>query len=160
MTSPAASGRRLSRFEKRRKIPLPTALFTLSIMQRCIMQCQRRLQIYRVKNIATFEIKAAWHFAHPTLWWASCYFLKLTCPEKTVKWYNTQQQELQNYEHMLHNGPKGPCLLDHNKKVGQGETTRRLIRKRSRNYSLEKFEDAFDAAVHLSLAVYRTISEL
>ena len=33
MTSPAASGRHLSRFEKRPKMPHPTALFALSIMQ-------------------------------------------------------------------------------------------------------------------------------
>ena len=49
------------------------ALFALSMMQCCIMQCQRRLQILRVRNIATFEIKAACHFALLTLWWASCF---------------------------------------------------------------------------------------
>ena len=32
MTPPAASGRRLSRFEKRQKLPHPTALFALGIM--------------------------------------------------------------------------------------------------------------------------------
>ena len=35
-----------------------------------------------------------------------------------------------------------------NHNLGLGETPRRLIRK------LEKFEDAFDATVHLSFAVY------
>ena len=45
-------------------------------------------------------------------------------------------------------------------KVGLGETPRRLVRKLSQYSSLEKFEDAFDAAVHLSFAVTRTISEL
>ena len=33
-------------------------------------------------------------------------------------------------------------------KVGLGETPRRLIRKLCRYSSLDKFEDAFDAAVH------------
>ena len=47
MTSPAASQRHLSKFEKRPpKMPHPTTLFALSLMQ-----CQRRLQISRVKNI-------------------------------------------------------------------------------------------------------------
>ena len=45
--------------------------------------------------------------------------------------------------------------------VGLGESTRRLIRKRGRYSSLEKFEDAFDAVVvHLSFVVSSTISEL
>ena len=33
--------------------------------------------------------------------------------------------------------------------MGLGETPRRLIRKRSRHYSREKFEDAFDSALYL-----------
>ena len=47
-----------------------------------------------------------------------------------------------------------------NKKVRLGETPRRSIKKRCRYSSLEKFEVAFDAAVHISFAVFRTISEL
>ena len=62
MTSPAASGRHLSKFEKRPKMPHPTALFALSLMQR-----QRRLQIYRVKISATFSNQAAWRFTYPYL---------------------------------------------------------------------------------------------
>ena len=46
MTSIAASGRHLSRFETRPKMPHPTALLALSITL-----CQRRLQISQVKNI-------------------------------------------------------------------------------------------------------------
>ena len=46
MTSPAASGRHLSRFEQRPKMPCLTALFSLSLMQ-----CHRHLQISRAKNI-------------------------------------------------------------------------------------------------------------
>ena len=46
MTSPAASGRHLSKFVKRPKMPHPTALFAFSLMQ-----CKRRLQISRAKNI-------------------------------------------------------------------------------------------------------------
>ena len=46
MTSPAASGHHLSKFEKRPEMPHPTALFAINQMQ-----CQRRLQISRVKNI-------------------------------------------------------------------------------------------------------------
>ena len=45
-TSLAASGRHLSRFEERQYTPHPTALFALSLMQ-----CERPLQISRVKNI-------------------------------------------------------------------------------------------------------------
>ena len=39
MTSPPASGRHLLKFEKRRKMSHPTALFALSIMQCCILGC-------------------------------------------------------------------------------------------------------------------------
>ena len=45
-------------------------------------------------------------------------------------------------------------------KVRLGETPHRLSRKRCRYSSLEKFEDAFEAAEHLSFAISRTISEL
>ena len=45
-------------------------------------------------------------------------------------------------------------------KVGVGETPRHLIGKFGRYSSLEKFGDAFDAAVHLSKAIPRNISEL
>ena len=45
-------------------------------------------------------------------------------------------------------------------KVGLGETPRRLIWKLCRYSSFEKFGDAFEAAVHLSKAASRTISEL
>ena len=70
-TSLTDSGRHLSKFEKRLKMPRPTALFALSLMQ-----CQRRLQISRVKNIGNvFElIDVAFHLS-PTLWWGSCYAL-------------------------------------------------------------------------------------
>ena len=51
MTSPVVSGRHLSTFEKRPKMPHPTALFALSLIQ-----CQRRLQISRVKNIGNVSI--------------------------------------------------------------------------------------------------------
>ena len=44
--------------------------------------------------------------------------------------------------------------------VRPGETPRCLIQKLCRYSSNEKFEDAFDAAAHLSFAVSRTISEL
>ena len=44
--------------------------------------------------------------------------------------------------------------------VGRSETPRRLIRKLCRYSSLNKLEDAFDAAVHLTKAVSRTISKL
>ena len=57
-TSPGAYGRHLSTLEKRQKMPHPTAL--LCLRQRC-------LQIS-----TTLEIKAAWLFAYPTLWWAPC----------------------------------------------------------------------------------------
>ena len=46
MTQPTTSGRHLSRFEIRPKITHPMALFALNQMQ-----CQRRLQISRTKNI-------------------------------------------------------------------------------------------------------------
>ena len=46
MTSPAASGQHLSKLEKRPKMPHPTALFALNLMQ-----CRRRLQISHVNNI-------------------------------------------------------------------------------------------------------------
>ena len=54
MTSPAASGRHLSRLEKRPKMPHPTALLALSIMQCGIKPnaVSKASQIYRVKNIA------------------------------------------------------------------------------------------------------------
>ena len=51
MTSPA-SGRHISKFEKRPKMPHSTALFEFSLMQ-----CQRRPRISRVKNIGNvFEL--------------------------------------------------------------------------------------------------------
>ena len=45
MTSPGASGRHLSDLEKRPKMPHPTALFALNIMQ-----CRGRLQNFRAKH--------------------------------------------------------------------------------------------------------------
>ena len=52
MTAPAASSQHLSKFEKRLQMSHPTALFALSLMQ-----CQRRLQISRLKNISNvFEL--------------------------------------------------------------------------------------------------------
>ena len=80
-TSLAASGRHLSRFEKRRKMPHPTALFALSITHCCIMQCQRRLQISRVTKSITCEIKAAWRFAQPHLMVG---FLSATANDRTT----------------------------------------------------------------------------
>ena len=63
MTSPAASGRHLSKFEKR-----PTAVFAVSRTQ-----CQRRLQISRVKNIGNVsELSAVAVRFGPTLWWVYC----------------------------------------------------------------------------------------
>ena len=60
-------------------MPHPTALFALSILQ-----CQRGLQISRVKILsATFEIKVAQRFVYPTLWWASCFLTK------TIQAYHT-----------------------------------------------------------------------
>ena len=54
MTSPAASGRHLPKFEKRPKMLQPRALFVLNLMQ-----CQRRLQNSRVKNIGNvFELSS------------------------------------------------------------------------------------------------------
>ena len=60
--SSAASGRHLSKFEKRPKMPHPMTLFALSLMQ-----CQRRLQISRVKNIGNvFELRGvAFRLAPP-----------------------------------------------------------------------------------------------
>ena len=46
LTSPAACGLHLLKFKKRPKMSYLTALFALSLMQ-----CQRRVQISRVKNI-------------------------------------------------------------------------------------------------------------
>ena len=62
MTSPAASGQHLSKFEKRAKIPHPTALFAFNLMQ-----CQRGLQISRAKNIVNvFELSSvAFRLAPP-----------------------------------------------------------------------------------------------
>ena len=41
-------------------------------------------------------------------------------------------------------------------KVGLGETSRRIIRQLCQYSSREKYEDVFDAAVHLSFALSRT----
>ena len=62
MTSTAASGRHLSKFETRPKMQDPAALFTLSLMQ-----CQRHLQIARVKDIGSVvELSGvAFHLAAP-----------------------------------------------------------------------------------------------
>ena len=62
MSSPVASGRHLSKFEKRPKMPRPTALFSLNLMQ-----CQISLQISRVKNSGNvFELSgAAFRLAPP-----------------------------------------------------------------------------------------------
>ena len=62
MTSQAASGLRLSKFEKRRKMPHPTALLAL-----ILMQCQRSVQISRVRNIGNvFELSGvAFRIAPP-----------------------------------------------------------------------------------------------
>ena len=45
------------------------------------------------------------------------------------------------------------CQQEADYKVGLGETPRRLIRKRCQYSSLEKFEYAFGAAVHLSKVI-------
>ena len=52
MTSPDASGRHLSKFERGPKMPHPTALFAINLMQ-----CQIRLEISCAKNIGNaFEL--------------------------------------------------------------------------------------------------------
>ena len=56
----AASGRYLSRFEKRPKMPHPTSLFALSIMQCQLSKASSNLSRKRIS--ATFWIKATWRF--------------------------------------------------------------------------------------------------
>ena len=57
-----------------------------------------------------------------------------------------------------HIEPKHIRQQEAHHKVGLCETPRRLVRQLCRYSSLEKFDDAFDAAVHMSFAVSRSLS--
>ena len=64
-------------------------------------QCQRRLQISRVKNISSvFRFKLHGVLPSPTLWWASCLCVSPTSRCKRVTWacnnLSNQHSVLQN----------------------------------------------------------------
>ena len=82
MTLPAASGRHLWKFEKRPKMPHWMALFALNLMQ-----CQRGLEISRVKNVGNvFELSGVAFRLAPTLWWASCRLIILHIADYRGRW--------------------------------------------------------------------------
>ena len=89
MTSPAASSRHLSRFEKRTKMPHATALFALSIMQ-CGIKPNAVLKAS--SNLLSEEYRQRFRTKRPgapyslTLWWASCSKISLSTRSAFLNW--------------------------------------------------------------------------